>query len=321
VSRPLRAAVGLGVLVLLIFVGMAWFARGEAERLVTSPIDTRRPIVETPANVGMDYHDVTVTSADGIDLAGWWTPSENGAALILQHGYKVNRSIDLLGIAALLAEHGYGVLLSSIRAHDVNGGELITFGREEMQDLAAWIDFAQRADGVDPERIGIFGNSLGGSLVIQAAAQSPAIKAVVAHSAFASMRSTIETSIRYFAGLPPFPFAPMIIFWVGRDRGMYLDDFDFTQWVDDVSPRPILFLQGGADVVVTPESGRLLYDAAREPKELWFDPDLEHVAFFDERPEEFERRVVGFYDRHLPAPVPVSESTDGAPETDPLDAR
>jgi fermentation-respiration switch protein FrsA (DUF1100 family) len=322
-SRTLKALIALAVVVLLAFTGMAWFARGEAARLVTSPLDSRRPIDETPADVGMAYRDVTVTSADGVNLAGWWTPSENGAALILQHGYKVNRSTDLLGIAALFAEHGYGVLLSSVRAHDVNGGELITFGREEMQDLAAWIDFARLADGVDPERIGIFGNSLGGSLVIQVAAQSPEIKAVVAHSAFASMRSTVETSIRYFTGLPPFPFAPMIVFWVGRDRGMYLDDFDFTQWVDDLSPRPILFLQGGADVVVTPESGRLLYDAAREPKELWFDPDLEHIAFFDERPDEFERRVVGFYDRYLPAPVPASaaEETDGAPATDPLGAR
>ena len=321
-SRTVKVSISLVVtMALLVIGGGSWMARREAARLVMSPLDSRRPIEETPADVGMEYRDVQVTSADGIDLAGWWTPSRNGAALILQHGYKTNRSSELLGIAALLAEHGYGVLLSSVRAHDVNGGEVISFGLEEMQDLAAWLEFTQEADGVDPDRIGAFGNSLGAALIIQAAAQSPAIKAVVAHSAFASIRSTVETSVRYFTGLPPFPFAPMILFWVERDRGFDPDGFDFTQWVDDISPRPILFLQGGADSVITPASGRLLYDAAREPKELWFDPDLGHVAFFDDRPEEFEHRVVGFFDRHLLDPATELEVIDGAPPTDPLEAR
>ncbi len=176
----------------------------------------------------MTYRDVRVTTADGLDLAGWWTPSQNGAAIIVQHRYKVNRATDLLGIAALLARHGYGVLLSSVRAHDVNAGEVITFGLEEMQDLAAWLAFAQQADGVDPARVGIFGNSMGGSLAIQAAAQSPVLKAVVAHSAVASICSTVETSVRYFTEQAPLPFVPMILFWVERDWNSDPDRLDFT---------------------------------------------------------------------------------------------
>ena len=179
---------------------------------------------------------------------------------------------------------------------------MISFGLEEMQDLTAWIEFVQQVDGVDPERIGIFGNSMGGSLAIQAAAQSTALKAVVAHSAVASIRSTVETSVRHFTGLPPFPFAPMIMFWVERDWNINPSVLDFTQWIDDLSPRPVLLMQGGADVVIEPSSGQLLYDAAREPKEIWFEPTLDHVAFYDERPEEFERRVVGFFDRYLLSP-------------------
>ena len=298
--RRLKLATGLILVVgALTTSGMFWVARREAARLVTHLPDERPPIERTPADVGMDYRDVQVTTSDGLRLAGWWTPSKNGAAVIVQHGYKTNRSTQLLEIAATLARGGYGVLLSSLRAHDLNDGRVISFGLEEMKDLSAWLTFIQTLEGVDPSRIGIFGNSLGGSLAIQLAAQTQSIKAIVTHSAVASVRSTVETSIAYFTGLPPFPFTPMILFWVEQDWAMQPDLLDFTVWIAALDSQPILLMQGGADVVVAPESGQLLYDAAREPKELWFEPALGHVDFQRERSQEFSERVVGFYDRHL----------------------
>lgn len=298
--RRLKLATGLILVVgALTTSGMFWVARREAARLVTHLPDERPPIERTPADVGMDYRDVQVTTSDGLRLAGWWTPSKNGAAVIVQHGYKTNRSTQLLEIAATLSRGGYGVLLSSLRAHDLNDGRVISFGLEEMKDLSAWLAFIQTLEGVDPSRIGIFGNSLGGSLAIQLAAQTQSIKAIVTHSAVASVRSTVETSIAYFTGLPPFPFTPMILFWVEQDWAMQPDLLDFTVWIAALDSQPILLMQGGADVVVASESGQLLYEAAREPKELWFEPDLGHVDFQRERSQEFSDRVVGFFDRHL----------------------
>ena len=298
--RRLKLATGLILVVgALTTSGMFWVARREAARLVTPLPDERPPIERTPADVGMDYRDVQVTTSDGLRLAGWWTPSKNGAAVIVQHGYKTNRSTQLLEIAATLARGGYGVLLSSLRAHDLNDGRVISFGLEEMKDLSAWLAFIQTLEGVDPSRIGIFGNSLGGSLAIQLAAQTQSIKAIVTHSAVASVRSTVETSIAYFTGLPPFPFTPMILFWVEQDWAMQPDLLDFTVWIAALDSQPILLMQGGADVVVASESGQLLYEAAREPKELWFEPDLGHVDFQRERSQEFSDRVVGFFNRHL----------------------
>ena len=58
-------------------------------------------------------------------------------------------------------------------------------------------------------------------------------------------------------------------------------------------------MQGGRDHLVNPESGRLLYEAAGEPKELWFEPELKHTNFPAERPEEFAQRIVQFFDQSL----------------------
>ena len=199
----------------------------------------------------------------------------------------------------MLNERGYGVLLTSVRAHDLSEGEVISFGMNEMQDLDTWYQYLLTRDEVDPARIGMLGNSMGGSMVIQYAAQNENIQATVAQSAFSSLDDTVATSIEFFTGLPAFPFAPAIVFWAEQEVGFDSSEVSAKTWISELSPRPVLLLQGGADTVISAESGQLLYDAAGEPKELWYEPELGHTAFDTELPGEFEERVAGFFDQYL----------------------
>ena len=275
--------------------------RAEAHRLLTNPMATRRLPTQRPIDHGMVYDEVTAHTDDGLALAGWFVRPENGGLIILQHGYKSARG-EMLNEAAMLHRHGYGVLITSLRAHDMSDGELITFGKNEMSDLAAWFALARTLERVQPNRIGIVGNSLGGTLAIEFAAREPGVKAIVTNSAFSSLADTVETSVRFFTGLPPFPFAPLITFWAEREGGFRRDDVDATKWIGRISPRPILLMQGGRDVVISVGSGQRLYDAARMPKELWFDPNVSHAHFDTERAAEYERRVVSLFDRYLLEP-------------------
>ena len=288
--------------------GVAYKTRAEAHRLVTNPREIRMQPRRTPAALGLPFEDVTLTAADGIRLHGWFVPSWNGATVMLVHGYKDSRA-NLLGVAEILYRHGYNLFLISLRAHDGSDGETITFGDREMHDLAAGFSWLTARAGLDANRIGVFGVSMGGTIAIRYAAENARIRALVADCAFSSLEDTIETSIRFFTGLPPFPFAPMIEFWTEQLTGVRAEDIDAKRWIARISPRPVFLLQGGADVVISPESGARLFAAAGDPKELWLDPALGHAQFLGTHPREFERRVISFYHRYLTGSIPPGTAT------------
>ena len=298
-NRITRIVLSLSVTILIgVTVGLLYQTRQEAINLLNAPMATRNLPSESPADYNLPFEEVTVTNGDGMRLAGWFIPSENGAVIIMQHGYKSTRK-ELLNEAEMMHRHGYGVLITSVRAHDESEGELITLGVYEMSDMEAWYQYLLTQDDVNPNQIGIIGNSYGGMLAIQYASQNPNIKAVVANCAFSSMSDTVTTSVKHFTGLPEFPFVPLIVFWAERETGIKMEEIDTTQWIPLISPRPVFLMQGGVDTVISPSSGQLLYDAANEPKELWFDAELGHVEFDKERAEEYESRVVAFFNHYL----------------------
>ena len=298
-KRSLKITLGIVVgILILVTAGLLWKTRQEAYNLVHAPVGQHKLPTETPTNYNLEFEDVTVTNPDGMKLAGWFVPSENGAVIIIQHGYKYNRE-EMLNEAEMMHRHGYGALLTSVRAHDYSEGDFISLGIYEMDDLEAWYQYLISREDVDPEKIAILGNSYGGMLSIRYAAQNENIKAVVTNSAFSLMSDTVSTSVTHFTGLPEFPFVPLIVFWAETDNGIKMEEIDTTKWIPLISPRPVFLMQGGSDTVISPQSGQRLYDAAGEPKELWFDPALDHVEFDKVYPEEYEARVSAFFDQYL----------------------
>jgi fermentation-respiration switch protein FrsA (DUF1100 family) len=205
----------------------------------------------------------------------------------------------MLGVAQILHNYGYQVLVASLRGHDLNDGEQISFGLREMKDLDAFYEYLRVRPGVDPNRIGVFGVSMGGTIAIGFTARNAGIRALVSDCAFSSVADTVGTSVKFFTGLPEFPFAPMVVFWTEQEVGGSMADIDAKKWIPQIAPRPVLLMQGGADQVVSPESGAKLFEAAREPKELWFEPDVGHTEFLKKRPAEFEKRITAFYSKYL----------------------
>jgi fermentation-respiration switch protein FrsA (DUF1100 family) len=279
----------IGLAVAAVALGLAWW---QADAFLHP---ARHLPAETPADRGLEYRDVEFASTDGITLRGWYLPSRNGAAIIAGHGIGGSR---LLEPADMLSRHGYGVLTFDWRAHGESDGELCTFGYYEVRDVEGALTWLREQADVDPERIGMLGESMGAVTAIRAAAALPGIRAVVADSAYPDLEEG-AVNIWRGTGLPAFPFVPLQIALGEWRTGLELDAMQPLEDVAAISPRPILILAGGQDPVTGPDAGQRYYEAAGEPKELWFEPDLGHVSFWKAAPDEYEQRVVGIFDAAL----------------------
>jgi fermentation-respiration switch protein FrsA (DUF1100 family) len=259
---------------------------------------TRTKITSTPADYGTAYEEVTVTTADGLELVGWYMPGDNRAAIIAQHGYKGNRE-SMLYEAVVLNRHGYSILITTSRGHDESDGRHITFGSHEMKDLEAWHAHLLSREEVDPDAIGIMGESMGGGMAILYAAQVQNIKAVVTSSAFSLTDETIQDFL-----FQPFcrpgrlaqSIALSIVGWVEKKAGFHSNDINTLHAIGKISPRPILIIQGGNDERISPNNGHQLFAAARQPKELYFIPNGNHCDHQDVEPTKYMERVVKFLD-------------------------
>ena len=246
------------------------------------------------ARLGASYEKVAFRTSDGLTLRGWYVPSRNGAAVIAFPGRNGPQKQ-----ARMLVRHGYGVLLFDRRGEGESDGDPNAFGWAMDKDLKGAAAFLQHRPDVKPNRIGGIGLSVGGEMLLQAAAESKAFRAVVSEGAGArSYRENLEKP-RKLSTLPElgvsFVLTAGTALFSNHPPPPNLKDISAR-----IAPRSAFFIYalhgaGGEEKQLNPK----YYAAAGEPKQIWEIPEASHTGAITARPREYERRVVGFFDGAL----------------------
>ncbi len=238
-------------------------------------------------DLGVPYEQVTVRTSDSLELAGTYVASRNRAAVVLYPGMTRSKE------ARMLIRHGYGVLMLHPRGEGRSEGDPVRWAGD--RDLLAAVEYLRHRRDVDPSRIAGFGFSVGGELLLEAAAQTDGFKAIVSEGAGGRVGDEditgpariltdpnleiLTAAVRVFANHAP---PPRIVERIGR-----------------ITPRPLFLIyavpgMGGEDT-----RQPKYYAAAGEPKAIWRVPGSEHTGGIDAQPREYERRVIAFLDRAL----------------------
>jgi uncharacterized protein len=294
-APKLAAIAALGLLGPVVVAGLGWLGSHWAIHPVPRPINYMLSQYDF-ANIA---EEVEFPSLDGTSLSGWFIPASETpvSTVVLLHGYG-NTRFEMLPHAEFLHRAGHNVLLFDFRGRGSSGGKVVTAGLREPLDVRGAVSYLLTRPEVDAQRIALQGVSMGAAAGIMAMADDPRPAAIVAESAFTDLRSTIERSFGAFVYLPR----------VCRPATIRITEFRLGGRVDDIQPiksiarlgeRPSLIIDDLDDQLVPDDSGRRLFDAASGLKELWRVEETGHSAAWKTQPDEYRRRVLGFYERHL----------------------
>lgn len=236
----------------------------------------------------ISYQEVELTTEDGLKLAAWYTPPQNGTVILVAHGHANSRLEDMY---ELFASHGYGVLAWDFRAHGDSEGDFTSLGYYEVLDVEAALNYALSQP--DVKNVGGWGGSMGGVTMIRAATKRSEIQAIVVDSAFPTLED------EFYHRVPYAVLRPLIRFFAEWETGLSLNDVRPVDDVALISPRPVFIIQGMKDGAIPSDSAQRIYDSANDPKFLWTEPDAGHLEMYPSHPEKYAERVFAFFDEYL----------------------
>lgn len=205
-----------------------------------------RTIEATPKDIGLDYEDISFMSKDGIRLTGWFIPSKSPrATLIFCHGNGGNISHRLEKIK-IFNDLNINVLIFDYRGYGMSGGSPSENGL--YLDVEAVYDFLINDKKVLPQRIIVYGESLGGAVAIDLASKHE-LGGIIIEEGFTSVGDMAKGIL---------PFLPTFI---------YKSKFDSLQKIKGIKS-PKLILHSVDDEIVPFEMGEKLFQVASEPKEF-----------------------------------------------------
>lgn len=256
----------------------------------------RLAVTAMPAELAGVAEEVTLQTSDGITLAGWYIPPQNGAAIIALHGLGNNR-LGVLPHALKLIEQDYGVLMMDMRAHGDSGGEMFVDGWEAPVDVGAMVDFLQTRPEV--ERIGALGLSAGAISILHAGAANKAIEALIADG---TGMGGVEDVLNPLLPHPTIAWVLLPDYWISyRFMGFFsgLEPLPaLREQVKRIAPRPMLFI-AGAESMWEPELARIYASSAGEAADVWVIPNTGHIAGILTAPDEYAAQIGRFLDAAL----------------------
>jgi fermentation-respiration switch protein FrsA (DUF1100 family) len=210
-----------------------------------------------PADLGPRVEDVTFTSHDGTRLDGWFIPARapRKGTVVQFHGNAQNLTSHV-EFVAWLADAGYDVFAFDYPGYGRSDGEPTRDGT--VLAGAAALSYVRSRPDVDPSRVLVLGQSLGGAVALATVGEGPPglVRGVAVDATFASYQHMGNEVLGGHA--ITYPLAWLLL-------GSAHDPEDT---LDQLPPTPLLVLHGDADRVVPFEEGERLFDEASPPKQF-----------------------------------------------------
>jgi fermentation-respiration switch protein FrsA (DUF1100 family) len=209
----------------------------------------------------------------------------------------------MLGNAEMLLNHGIAVVMPDARAHGISGGDLATYGLKEAGDVRRWFEWIEQTEA--PRCIDGMGESMGAAQLLGSLQAEPGFCALVAESPFASFREAsydrLGQEVNAGAWLGRTLLRPAVTAGLLYARWKYGVDLEKAspEEVVAASATPVLLIHGLRDMNLPPRHSEEIVarSSSRRPAVvLWEPAQAGHTSAAAAEPQEFERRVIGWFE-------------------------
>lgn len=223
----------------------------------------RYTIDTTPAAFNLQYQEVwlPVKTGDRVEkMHGWWIPASiaSDRVLLYLHGNGINIGANVAH-ANRFQRMGFSVLLPDYRGYGLSQGSFPSESQVYQDAQVAW-DYLVEEKKIPPQRIFIYGHSLGGAVAIDLAVKQPKAAGSIIESSFTSVADMVNHQHIYRI----FPIDLLL-----HQR------FDSIDKVGSLA-MPVLFIHGTADWQVPASMSQQLYADAPQPKQIFLVPEAGH---------------------------------------------
>jgi pimeloyl-ACP methyl ester carboxylesterase len=277
--------------------GICWWGAG----LILHP-PAMSPMWIFPEQFGLRYERFSFKTRDGIELRGWFIPSTTGEmrTLMMCHGWGDNKGELLKQTYFLNETGGFNLMYFDFRSHGESDGEITTIGGLETIDFDAAVDWLKANRPDHAKNVGVFGLSMGAAVAVASMPKHAFLKCAVVESPFSDYRTVIKRWGWNHMRVPYYPIIAITLMILrARVKDPAIDAFNPVESAPKISPRPLFVIGGANDRLMTPEDVTKVFNAAREPKQLWIVPDAWHAKCREAAGMEYDTRVTGFFKRNI----------------------
>jgi pimeloyl-ACP methyl ester carboxylesterase len=219
----------------------------------------------------------TLVTRDGVPIDTAHLPGPRELAIVVAHGFTLSWQRPAVWRVANRFNRAAGVVTFDFRGHGRSGG-LSTVGDLEIEDLDVAVRYARE---LGYQRIATVGFSMGGSVVLRHAGLIGGVDAVASVSGPGRWYYRGTERMRRVHWAVEKRMGRMVTRRLLKTRispvGWKPVPVPPADAAARISPVPLLVVHGDNDLYFPPEHAHQLYDAAREPKELWLLPGFGHA--------------------------------------------
>jgi esterase/lipase len=285
---------GVFIFLVVILIGLAGVGAALTYHVITA--SSSQEAVNPQSYLLNSYFPLNFTDRNGGEHEGWLLLGLRRApVIILCHGYDSNRS-DLLSLGTILRDNHFNVYLFNFHGPKAKES-LSNLGTRQAYDLQAAIETVTKQPDVNPNRVGLYGTSMGGYAALVAAEMNPKVKALIVDTTYSTPEQMFDTQIegllggssRLFHGLTDTEFRLSLL------RG---ESYAMPSNLPKLANLPKLFISGHDNPPLAAMT-EALYEQAPQPKQLLVMEHSQAGLASDAERKEYEDQVLNFFLQNL----------------------